>query len=359
MKQLKVFFGSIYPIFLIPLLFGIPVEAAFAISKQVPVISTVKTRYPKACRELISPASGLCLLTSVKSRASNAWLLKTQDQGRKDTRFIDKAVTPNVFMKLAPANYILYSKDGLDSGGHELTFTVEMGTVKTIKTASIKASGKGYYIRHFKPAPGVNGEGCEIRQISRKLSDLLPGNYLVYKANPSEVSVRCPPGGVAMNALAGETKELTVRKNKAQILPAVNRYRHPDSVSSLTSISQFRDDIQEVGILNRWLSYNGIVNPFPHRYSALVMSGLGTRTYVIPFTPSKNKAVCGRSLAKAGLTALPLLTECKFVGGKLKDFRVQAGGSYFALNTRYGVPTIEGNNINNSIKVKGLAAAVY
>jgi hypothetical protein len=55
---------------------------------------------------------------------------------------------------------------------------------------------------------------------------------------------------------------------------------------------------------------------------------------------------------------MPVLTDCRFVGRKLTDFKVQAGGSYYAFNNRHGAVAIEGNNINNSVFVKGLSAVI-
>jgi len=327
-------------------------------SKQVPVIESMNAKYPRNCKGVIPQQSGLCLLTSTKPKASTIWLLKTKDQSMPDQRFMDKRVTPNSFMPLVPGNYYLYSNDGFDSGGHELLFTVTSGSMKTIETAAFKASGKNFYIRHFQSKSGVNGAGCGMRNLNSKASDILPGNYLVYKGYPIISGISCPVGGVAVNALAGEVQQIGSRKQANQKLPQSSIYHHPDGVSSLTSISQFREDIHEIGLIPKWISYNGIVNPYRKKYHALVLSGVGTRTYIIPFILKRKKSGCGHSLAKAGLASMPLLTECKFAGGKLKAFKVQAGGSYYTLNNRHGVATIEGNNINNSIQVKELAVSI-
>lgn len=353
-KQHSLFFPLV-----VFVLAGIPATHAAAASGHVPVLDKTNIKYPETCQGVSPLQSGLCLLTSLKSKVDNdTWLIRTKDQSMASRRFIDRAVTPNVFQPLAPGDYLLYAKDGLDSGGFELLFTVEAGSVKTIKTSAYKASGKGFAIRHFKPSSGVNGAGCTMRHLDTKPSDVLPGNYLVYKTDLSQATPPCPPGGVASNALAGQAQTISSRKRVNQEIPKSNRYRHPDGISSLTSISQFRDDIHEISILSNWISYNGITSPYRTKLSALVLSGIGTRTYVIPLTIKKDKSGCGRSLAMAGLASMPVLTECKFVGDRLSDFKVRAGGSYFTFNNRHGVTAIEGNNINNSILVKGLAAAI-
>lgn len=335
-----------------------PISNAQDKSKQVPVVERINAKYPKHCKGVNPQQSGLCLLTSTKPKANTTWLLKTKDQSMPDQRFMDKRVTPNNFMPLVPGEYYLYSNDGLDSGGHEFLFTVTSGSMKTVETAAFKASGKNFYIRHFQSKSGVNGAGCGLRKLSSKASDVIPGNYLVYKGDPTKSGTPCPVGGVAVNALAGELQQIAARRQASQKLDPSNVYHHPDGVSSLTSISQFREDIHQIGFIPKWISYNGIVNPYRKKYHALVLSGVGTRTYIIPFTLKRKKIGCGHSLAKAKLASMPLLTECKFAGGKLKAFKVQAGGSYFTLNNRHGVTTIEGNNINNSIPVKELAVSI-
>ena len=343
---------------LILILATAPATNALAASRQAPFTAVIQAKYQKACRGAIPKQSGLCLLTSRKPKADTAWLIATKDQSMADKRILDKEITPNVFLSLAPGEYLLYSKDGFDNGGNELSFTIEAGTVKTIRTSAYKASRKGLVIRHFKPSTGIAGAACITRTLDTTLSDVLPGNYLMYKALPNLSSSTCPAVGVASNALAGQAQKIRYRKYVNQKIPDSNRYRHSDGISSLTTISQFRDDIQEVAILQNWLSYNGITNPYPTRHSALVLSGVGTRTYIIPMKMNRRRIGCGRSLEKAGLSSMPILTECKFSGGKLREFVVKAGGSYFTLNNRHGAATIEGNNLNNSITVKGLSIAI-
>jgi hypothetical protein len=243
---------------------------------------------------------------------------------------------------LAPGDYFLYSKDGFDSGGFELPFSIAAGSLRTIRTAAFKSLGKGFSIRHFNPTSGNTGSECVMRSLGSKLSDVLPGNYLVYKHDPKREVPSCSLGGVASNAMSGETYQIRARRHVLQKLPKRARYRHPDGISSLTSISQFREQIHEVAIIPKWLSYNGVTNPYPKKHAALILSGMGARTYVIPLTIQKRRVDCGRSLTKGGLSSQPVLTECVFSGDRLQGFRVRSGGSYLTINNRHGASAIEG-----------------
>lgn len=332
---------------------------AYAQEKQsAPIITNAPGSYLKECAGVISKKNGLCLLTSIAPKSKTVWMIRSKDRSVTIGGLPAMPVIANRFMPVNPGDYFLYSKDGFDNGGHELPFTVINGQVTTLKTAAFRAAGHKFVIRHFQGSSGINGAGCVMRTLDSNITDVLPGNYLVYMDSVNVHAIPCPPGGVASNALSGRTQNVGVRNYVNQTIPTSGLYKHPNGVSSLTSISQFRDDIEQIGVLSRWDSLNGIKNPYPIKYSALVLLGLGTRTYIIPFKKSVNRAVCGRSLPLGGLAALPLLTDCRFFRGKLVDFKVMSGGSYFSINNRHGEPAFEGNNINNSILVKGLASEI-
>ncbi|MGY6217823.1 hypothetical protein ACW73L_21900 [Methylolobus aquaticus] len=342
--------------FLALVLSASPATNAAAESTQVPVIDKIPVTYPEACTGSHHQQTGLCLLSSLKPEMGSQWLIRTKD--KSILGLVDEGITPNIFKPLAPGDYVLYSQDGFDRGGFELSFAITPGLVTTIRTAAYRATGEGFAIRHFNPSTRNKGADCKSRSLSTKLNDVLPGNYLVYKPDPNSATSPCPIGGVASNIQAGEAHEIRSRTHVNQKIPKSKRYRHPDKISSLTSISQFRDHINEVALIPKWLSYNGVTNPFPKKYAALILSGMGTRTYVIPLTLKKRRVNCGRSLAKGGLSAQPVLTDCLFHGNTLTAFRVRAGGSYVTFNNRHGASAIEGNNINNSIAVQGLSVAI-
>ena len=138
-----------------------------------------------------------------------------------------------------------------------------------------------------------------------------------------------------------------------QAIKPANTFTHPNGVSSLASISRFMADIERLSLLTHWKSFHGIHNPHGKVYDALVLSGIGTRQFVVPFTWRGRKRECGLSLAEAGLPSHVLLTACVFKGKRLTSFRVNPG-SYYTLNNRHGKTAIEGNYINNPIVVRGV-----
>lgn len=320
---------------------------------QTPEFSNRSGSYLNSCMQTTPRTSGFCLLSSRSPKPDNLWLIRSKDLSIRHESILDKPVTPNFFLPLKPGDYFLYSKDGFDNGGHEYQFSVNSGKVTTLKTSTFVAKNTEIAIRHFQSSRGIDSSRCAIRKIkSPNVMDVLPGNYIAYTGDVSKLNYPCPTSGAAINALSGQVQAIGARSTEIQSIPQSAIYTHPNGKSSLTSISQFREDIQQIGILSKWDSIRGITNPYPRDYSALVLFGLATRTYVIPFILKRNQSVCGRSIAKAGLKSLPLLTKCKFNKGQLMEYKVQAGGSFFTVNNRHGVPTIEGNNINNSVLVK-------
>lgn len=321
-------------------------------SAETPEFSNRSGSYLNSCMKTIPRTSGFCLLSSRAPKPDNLWLIRSKDLSIRHESILDKPVTPNLFLPLRPGDYLLYSKDGFDNGGHEYNLSVDSGKVTTLKTSTFVARNTEIAIRHFQPSRGTNNSRCAIRKItSPTVMDVLPGDYIAYTGDLNKLNYPCPTSGAAINALSGQVQSVGARSTEIQSIPQSEIYSHPNGKSSLTSISQFREDIQKLGILSKWDSIRGITNPYPRDYSALVLFGLATRTYVIPFILNRNQSVCGRSIAKAGLKSLPLLTKCRFSKGQLLEYKVQAGGSYFTINNRHGVPAIEGNNINNSVLV--------
>lgn len=319
------------------------------------IVKPLKPKYPKGCDEQYLGRSGLCLLASKRPLAQNSFLVNLID--RYGVIIGKPILVPyNKFLTLSPGRYALYSSSGMDEG-HELRFEVTQGQMTTLMTSTVKfgPSKKTRRLQHYQSVNGTKGKGCVPELFRSGVRALLPGNYQVeVLESESERSILgCAKGGVTFNALAGKTLSATLANMSPQKIPQSNQYKHPDGVSALGTLSSFRENVLSLGILPNWRLVNDIPNPLSKPYNALILSGLGANHYVIPFTVRNHKRECGISLAEGGLHSHVLLTECKFKGNKLTDFKVQPG-SFYTLNNRHGKTAIEGNFINSPITVSNV-----
>ena len=334
-------------------------SAAGAPASETQLLSILKPlviNYPKRCEEDFLGRSGLCLLSARIPLAQNSFMVSPLDS----YGVIIGSPIPvkyNKFLSLSPGRYALYSSSGIDEG-HELRFEISQGQETTIKTATVKfgQTNSTRRLQHYQSVNGTNGKGCHPDQFKSGVRALLPGNYQleVLERKNTESTLACATGGTTFNALAGQTLSATVAKMRPQTVPQSNRYKHPDGVSALGTISSFRDNILSISVLPNWRLINGIYNPLSRPYSALILYGLGTKNYVIPFTVRRNQRECGISLPEGGLTPHVLLTGCKFKGNKLIDFKIQPG-SFYTVNNRHGKTAIEGNFINSPIVVNNVS----
>lgn len=322
-----------------------------AIRTHAAYVRPIKANYPRTCKDVIAGMSGLCVLASTTPRVKTRFFLR----GVKGTSS-NQPVTPNAFTRLAPGEYLLNTEGDLDQL-HERRIAINPGALSIVQTATLKfnSAGKRYFrLQHYQDVNGLNGRGCSATVMKRGVRAVLPGNYQVNLVNDERQSqAACLSGGTTLNAMAEEGQSMHVRKVAAQAIPAENSFRHPNKVSSLASISRFGADIQQLGLLPQWRSFNGIHNPHHTAHDALVLSGVGSQNFIIPFKYRPKKGECGISLGEAGLTAHVLLTDCTFQGRRLTGFRVNPG-SYYTLNNRHGRTAIEGNYVNNPILVSGV-----
>ena len=318
-------------------------------------LKPMKTQYPKDCTEQFLGRSGLCLLTNKRPLAQNSFLVSLLDRYGAITG--KPILAPyNKFLSLSPGRYALYSSSGMDEG-HELRFEVIQGQATTLRTSTVKfgPSKKTRRLQHYQTVNGIKGKGCHPELFRSGARALLPGNYQieVLESENKQSILGCAKGGETFNALAGKTLSATLANISPQKIPRQNQYKHPDGVSALGTLSSFRENILSLGILPNWRLFNDIPNPLSRTYNALILSGLGTTHYVIPFTVRNKKRECGISLAEGGLNSHVLLTGCKFKGNKLTEFKVQPG-NFFTLNNRHGKTAIEGNFINSPIAVSNV-----
>jgi hypothetical protein len=333
--------------------------AARADAVRVDAFRPLSAHYPRVCQAAITGMSGLCLLASRQPQVRNTLLIRPVPTNGQVAGQAQPA-TFNRFMPLQPGQYLLYAASGMDSL-HELPFTVAQGQLTTVKTGTVKfaAAGKAHRLQHYQSQSGINGRGCAAEIISSGARAVLPGNYQVNLVNKKDAdgSPRCLNSGVTFNVLAGETVSGSPRQLRDQSLPKANTYSHPNGKSALASMSYFTADLEKLAVLPHWKSFSGIHNPHGRAYSALVLSGIGTQHFLVPFTVRLHRRECGLSLSKAGLQSHVLLTNCRFKGGRLTAFRVQPG-SFYTLNNRHGKTAIEGNFINNPIVVDNVRFAL-
>jgi hypothetical protein len=320
-----------------------PTQAAYA--------KPFKTRYPfNKCKDAISGMSGLCLLVSKTPKVKTQFFLRN---AKKPASV--QAVMSNRFQRLIPGDYLLTTEGDLDQN-HELAITISPGALSIVQTAVVKfnSPGKYYRIQHYQDVDGINGRGCSAIVMDRGARALLPGNYQVNRvAEKSQDQTQCLNGGTTLNFLAGQGLSVNSRKVLKQTIPETNRFKHPNGVSALASISQFGADIEQLGVLPKWRSFNGINNPHVSAFNALVLTGIGTHKFLVPFEYRPKRRECGISLAQAGLSSHVLMTNCTFQGAILTGFRVNRG-NYYIVNNRHGKTAIEANFINNAIQVSGV-----
>lgn len=328
---------------------------AGADSTPIAVFKSVAAQFPKNCARTVLGMSGLCVIASTSPKPRNRFLLSAADRAGQPVGQA-QPVTFNAFMRLQPGQYLLYSENGMDSL-HEFKVTIYPGAITPMRTATVKFNGgsKANRLQHYQSSPGIDGRGCSATRITRGTLAVLPGNYqvtLTDKPDPNPAP-RCLNSGVTFNVLAGTALAAVARKVSDQQPSLGHGFTHPDGVSSLASISSFAADIQRLSLLPHWKSVHGIHNPHVKAYPALILSGIGTRRFLFPFTWRPKKRDCGVSLAKGGLPAKTLMTACVFQGRNLTGFRVNPG-NYYTLNNRHGKTAIEANYINNPILVSGL-----
>ena len=222
----------------------------------------------------------------------------------------------------------------------------------------IHSAGNPIKLQHFQARDGINGAGCVAESGNEGVQAYLPGNYVVsLNRSADNATPKCEHGGTVFNAMAGEGHSFVPGKVTPQDLPDFNSFRHPNQVSALTSVGPYHHPIDKLAFLPSWKSIRGINNPSSETNDALVLSGIGAVHFVFPFTLTQGQSQCGISLAKGGLPAHVLLTDCKFSGNTLTAFRVNSG-SYYSFNSRHGKPALEGSYINNAILVSGVQFAL-
>lgn len=319
---------------------------------EAAVFQSISAAFPKRCSKVVMGMSGLCLLASTSPRVKTRFFLRTPDG-----RVRDQPIALNEFNPLSPGSYLLYSEGGMDAL-HEQPVTIYPGALSSIKTATLKLQPAGkqlFRIQHYQSESGINGRGCAAKVLDKGVLAVLPGNYQVNLVpDGSQAQPQCFPGGTTVNLLGGRGFGAQTRKVAAQSLPAGNIFRHPNGVSALATVSQFMHPVDQLGLLPKWRSYQGVQNPHVKAYDAMVFRGVGTAQFVVPFEWRKGKRECGLSLAEAGLPAHVLMTDCQFSGGRLTGFRINPG-AYYTLNNRHGKTAVEGNFINNPIVVSGVA----
>lgn len=314
-------------------------------------VKSVTANYPKKCKGTIAGMSGLCVLASTAPKVKTQFFLRSA-RGAPAVQ----QVTPNAFTRLNPGEYLLYTESELDHL-HERRITIGPGALGIVQTATLKfnSAGKQFFrIQHYQDANGLNGRGCSSAVMKQGVRAVLPDNYQVnLVSDAGQSQAQCLSGGTTINVMAGQGLSVNVRKVAEQTIPAENSFKHPNGVSSLASISRFGADIQKLGLLPQWRSFGGIHNPHDAALDALVLSGIGTQQFIVPFKYRPKQRECGISLVQAGLSAHVLMTDCTFQGRKLTGFRVNPG-NYYTLNNRHGRTAIEGNYINNPIIVSGV-----
>lgn len=324
-------------------------------ASKIDVFSPVTAHFPKDCKDTVLGRSGLCLIASTSPKVKNTFLVRPVDA---NWQMVGQAqgVPYNRFLPLQPGHYLLYSSSGMDNL-HESRLTITQGQTSMVKTATLKfapADGKSHRLQHYQSTNGINGRGCTSEIVRNGARAVLAGNYQVNLMDKKTATgPMCLSSGVTVNAMAGTAQAGRPRRTKDQTLPANNTYTHPNGKSSLASISHFMADVERLSILPEWKSFRAIHNPHHTHYNALILSGIGTQHFVIPFKTRNRKRECGLSLAMAGLPSHVLLTDCQFKGNKLTGFRVQPG-SFYTFNNRHGKTSIEGNYINNPIRVQNV-----
>ena len=105
---------------------------------------------------------------------------------------------------------------------------------------------------------------------------LLPGQYQISPATTGTTPTGTN-GGVAFHVTASQALAASTATVTDQTLSVSNTYSHPNGVSSLTNISSFRHDINQIGFLPHWQSYRSIHNPYvqpPTTAAALAKIGV-------------------------------------------------------------------------------------
>lgn len=322
----------------------------------VDAFKPIKARVPKTCERMIMGMSGLCLLASTSPKATNAFLVRSAQSSQASAQ--PKPAPFNAFLPLTPGQYLVYSASGMDTL-HELPVTVFPGVQTVVQTGVVKfnAGAKAHRLQHYQSAGGIDGRGCQAEIVRSGALVVLPSNYQANAVDKAETKSPPPPlcltTGVTFNVLAGQGVTGSFRSVVNQEPPTSNTYTHPDRKSSLASISNFLGDVSRLAILPRWRTSRGVHNPDAQAHDVLILYSSGTRQFMVPFTWREKKRECGISLAKAGVPAHVLLTDCQFRGRRLTGFRVQPG-SYYTVNNRHGKNAIEGNFINIPIVVSGV-----
>ncbi len=298
---------------------------------------------------MVEGESGLCLLASTRFTPANQFVVyPASAAGILSGEGLP--VPYNEFLPLAPGRYRLAS----DVGGFVMkrTLAIRADALSTVRTGTIRFDTGS---RSYRLGYGQSEDsGCGAA-IGRATLAVLAGAYRADFAgrNNGATSDCFGKGTVPLVIFAGETLLAGRTKVTRQRLAEQHIFRHPDTVSSLASMSSFTADIQTLGYLPGWESLDGIHNSYGRRYDALVLSGIGSHRFLVPFIFRERQRECGHSLAKGGSPARVLLTDCVFHGEALTHFRVNPG-SYYTLNNRRGHTVIEGNYLNNAILVTGV-----
>lgn len=319
----------------------------------VDVFQSVPASIPRVCRDAIRGMSGLCLLASTQPKVSNQFMIAAVGPAGGRNNSPPQVLPFNRFVRLQPGEYLISSASGLDRQ-HELKVSISGGMVTSIKTGMIllKPGSKSHRLQHYQDESYSRGCVAEIMR-SGALA-VLPGNYQVTLVDRNtKTDADCLNTGVTFNVLAGRAVSSSPWKVRESRLPESNRYRHPNGVSSLANVGPFRADIERVDLIPSWRSLRGVHNPHRTAYSAIVLEGIGSHRFIVPFRAAPGKRQCGRSLPEGGMKSQVLLKDCLFRGSRLTQFTI-ASGSYYTLNNRHGKTAIEGNYLNNSILVKNV-----
>lgn len=328
---------------------GLPPLQAAPARHDVAQIKRLDKKPAKACKNQILGMSGLCLLTPTSTASGNTFKVQRIEGAASHP---SQTVALNRFVSLTPGEY------GISSGqldqGYTLRFAVQQGLTTNLPLASVKfaaGAGQWYRLQHYQPRNGIDGRGCHAEVVKRGVRAVLPGFYQIKMVDSATANQPgCSPGGTTINLMAGDSVSARTYKLANQTIPRDNSYLHPNGVSALTAISGFQHPVDRLALLPKWKSFAGIQNPEAQARPTLVFSGIGGVHFLIPFELHRRGRDCGVSLARAGMPAHVLLTDCRFNGKRLTGFRINSG-AYYTVNNRHGVTALEGNHINNAIQV--------
>ena len=332
-----------------------PSAQTIAFADAIPA-NYLATCVNKHSRKQLAIKTGFCLLGSILPLATGDFRVAdnlTASSGNPRKKSFK--VNLNTTLALPPGNYSLYRANTLDDF-YSINFSVKQGEVTTLETATMAFNDSaGHYnkLQHFQSVDTAKGEGCHAEIGTKGVHAYLPGSYIVSTvASLKKVAPKCEHHGVAFNVMAGKAVNIKPGTFTAQTLVATNRYRHPTKAFSLTNMGSMRLDVNQIGFLSNFRSFNGIYNPSSTPSDALVLSGPHYH-FAIPVKMNRTGA-CGLSLQAGGLPSRNLMTSCVFdSSGKLTRFQVNAA-TYYGFDQIAGKSAVEGLTINSPVSVSGV-----